>query len=126
FTEIAMGKQAAPDMCANRKEQLARAWFRGDGLRLDNPRYLRSVETFVAELMSSDLGTGDLTSAALGLSTERVGGKVIANAPGVAAGLDEYSWLMEQGGIPVKPLKKDGEWVGPGETLVEIEGERGD
>ena len=48
-----------------REEQIRRALFRGDNLVLENPRYLRAVQTFLDELLVSDAGAGDLTVQAL-------------------------------------------------------------
>jgi nicotinate-nucleotide pyrophosphorylase (carboxylating) len=77
-------------------------------------------------LLSSDVGRGDLTADALGLTAERATARVIAKAPGVAAGIAEFSWLLNQGGLRVHARKRDGERVERGESLLEIEGPRRD
>lgn len=109
-----------------REEQLHRALFRGDWLGLANPAYLRTVRVFLEELLSSDLGAGDLTAQALQLQERRASAVVMAKAPGVAAGLCEFAWLYGRGGIPVRVRKKDGDLVVSGDVLIEIEGRRGD
>lgn len=111
-------------MNADRNDRLRQALFRGDSLHLQNPRYRQAVDVLLGELLRCDIGAGDLTFDALGVAPTCVRGKVLANAPGVAAGLEEYSWLLERGRINVQALKKDGDWVERGDVLLEIEGER--
>ena len=115
---------------AARGAKLKRALFRGSDLHLENPEYMRSVRAILGELLTSDIGAGDLTAAALGLKQEHAPflskGRVLAKEPGVAAGLAEYGWLLGGAGIAVTPRKKDGDWMEAGETLLEIAGERGD
>jgi nicotinate-nucleotide pyrophosphorylase (carboxylating) len=110
---------------AAREAKLKRALFRGDKLRLDNPAYLGEVRTILETLCASDIGAGDLTIAALGLAREHSTGRVLAKEPGIAAGVDEYCWLMSRNGVQVNQKKKDGERVAHDETMVEIAGERG-
>jgi len=109
-----------------RAEQLKRALFRGDDLHVRNPEYLAVVATFLEELFLSDLGPGDLTVEALGLGRERASARVVAKEPGVAAGIEEFQWLLRRSEISVKPLKKDGDPIERDEVLVEIEGRRRD
>jgi nicotinate-nucleotide pyrophosphorylase (carboxylating) len=113
-------------MCQSRETQLRQALFRGDGLHLEDLEYLAAVRTFTSGLLSADVGRGDLTAEALGLTAERATARVIAKAPGVAAGIAEFSWLLNQGGLRVHARKRDGERVERGESLLEIEGPRRD
>ncbi len=92
------------------------------------------------ELLSSDVGSGDLTAKALGLRSSQtssqtssnrgaracVTAQVLAKTPGIAAGIAEFSWLLAQGGLCVHARKQDGAPIEHGETLLEIEGERAD
>jgi nicotinate-nucleotide pyrophosphorylase (carboxylating) len=113
------------EISMDRQAQLKRAFFRGDELRLGNPRYLAAVRAILDELADEDAGGGDLTVRALGLGGERASGRVLAKEPGVVAGIEEYCWLMECHGVAASPRKKDGDAVESGETVVEIAGERG-
>jgi len=116
-----------------REARLKRALFRGSELHLNNPQYLGAVRAILGELLRSDMGSGDLTAAALELKSERATGYVLAKEAGVAAGLDEYVWLLSgqlsmatKGGIEVTLRTKDGDQVAAGDTLAEIAGGRGD
>ena len=61
-----MTQQTTQMARAPRREQLRRAFFRGESLRLENPAYLNSVRTLLGELLSSDVGSGDLTVGCAG------------------------------------------------------------
>lgn len=108
-----------------REEQVRHSMFRGATLHLRNSEYQHAVEAFLNELLAEDTRPRDLTVAALGIESERANGRILAKQAGVAAGLAEYRWLLNRGGISVKPLKKDGERFDCGDILLEIEGERG-
>lgn len=99
--------------------------FRGASLHLRNPEYLQAVEVFLNELLLEDTRPRDLTVAALGIGSERATGRILAKQAGIAAGIDEYRWLVGRGGISVNALKNDGERFECGDTLLEIAGERG-
>jgi nicotinate-nucleotide pyrophosphorylase (carboxylating) len=111
-------------MGRTREEQLRLALFRGDGLCLGNPGYRAAVTGFLDGLLSADLGSGDVTVAALGLAEEVVRARIVAREPGIAAGIEEYAWLVRRGGIGVHVCRRDGERFAAGETLLEIEGTR--
>jgi nicotinate-nucleotide pyrophosphorylase (carboxylating) len=115
-------------MYPTREEQLRQAFFRGEDLRLSNPAYVEAVTGFLGGLLAADLASGDLTVAALGLAEEeaQARARILAREPGIAAGIEEYAWLLGRGGIRVQPCKRDGEPVAAGETLAEIEGSRRD
>jgi len=108
-----------------REEMVRQSMFRGAALHLQNPEYLQAVRVFLDELLSEDTRPRDLTVAALGIGRERAGGRILAKQAGIAAGVDEYCWLLGRGGISVRALKKDGEAFERGDTLLEVEGERG-
>jgi len=110
----------------SREEQLKRALFRGAGLHAGNPQYLAAVATLLDECLLSDIGAGDLTVKALGLAKGRARARVVAKEAGIAAGIEEFQWLLRLGGISVTPLKKDGDRMECDEALLEIEGQCGD
>ncbi len=112
-------------MADTRQQQLQKALFRGAGLTVANPLYFRAVRNFLKDLLTSDIGTGDLTVQALELRSDDAGAAVIAKGPGVAAGLCEFAWLYGRGSMSVRLLKKDGDSIERGDTLIEIHGRRG-
>lgn len=109
-----------------RNEQLRKAFFRGDELGMDQPRYRQAVRAFLDELLSSDIGEGDLTARALRLSNDRVTARVLAKQPGIAAGIDEFSWLLGREGIEPTTRMRDGDAIAEGNTLLEFSGGRDD
>jgi nicotinate-nucleotide pyrophosphorylase (carboxylating) len=108
-----------------REAQLRRALFRGQQLHMHDEHYRAAVAALIDPLLWSDAGCGDLTAEALGLSEGRASAQVLAKEAGVAAGIEEFAWLLTRGDIVVKALKEDGAEVGRGEVLAEIEGQRG-
>jgi nicotinate-nucleotide pyrophosphorylase (carboxylating) len=109
-----------------RQERLKRALFRGEGLHLGNPEYLRSARVLLGELLGSDVGLGDLTVAALKLTDEHAGAKILAKEAGVMAGVAEYCWLLMRDDLEVNVCKHDGEAIDAGDVVLEIEGRRSD
>jgi nicotinate-nucleotide pyrophosphorylase (carboxylating) len=105
---------------------LRKAFFRGDELGMDQPRYRQAARAFLDELLSSDIREGDLTARALRLSNDRVTARVLAKASGVAAGIEEFSWLLSREGIEATAHKRDGDVLGDGDTLLEFSGGRDD
>jgi nicotinate-nucleotide pyrophosphorylase (carboxylating) len=122
----ANAQSAAQVTRTSREERIRRALFHGEGLVLENPKYLRSVQAFLEELLASDAGDGDLTVQALGLGTGNARGAILAREKGIAAGISECSWLLMRGGLTVRQRKGDGEPVDAGEILMEAEGPRGE
>ena len=109
-----MTQQTTQTAHTPRREQLRRAFFRGESLCLENPAYLNSVRTLLGELLSSDIGSGDLTVAALGLVDEATTAKIFAKEPGVIAGVSELCWLLRRDGLEVAIHKQDGETIESG------------
>jgi nicotinate-nucleotide pyrophosphorylase (carboxylating) len=110
----------------SREAQLRRALFRGEQLHLGDDRYRAAAEALLDPLLRSDAGGGDLTAEALGLSEGRTSAQVLAKESGVAAGLEEFEWLLGRAHLSVKLLKEDGAAIERGDALAEIEGRRGD
>ena len=107
-----------------REPRLRRAFFRGSGLHLGNPEYLEFARALLNELLHSDVGSGDLTVAALQIADHHASAKILAKEPGVIAGVTEFCWLAERNDLEVKVLKEDGKTVAAGEAILEIEGRR--
>jgi nicotinate-nucleotide pyrophosphorylase (carboxylating) len=108
-----------------RQERLRRALFRGENLHLGNPEYLNFARTLLDELLGSDVGSGDLTVAALQLADQHASAKILAKEPGVIAGVAEFCWLMRND-LQVKVRKQDGQAIDAGDVVLEIEGRRSD
>src|ERR1700736_5233705 len=111
-------------MTATREQRLERALFRGSGLTLENPDYLRAVRTLTEALLHVDLTPRDLTVEALGVKSEPASAIIVAREDGVAAGLDEWSFMFRGWGVEVTLEMKDGDRFERGRTVLRAEGER--
>lgn len=109
-----------------RQERLRRALFRGERLHLGTHEYLQAAQTLLNELLQSDVGSGDLTVATLQLADQHASAKILAQEPGVIAGVAEFCWLLRRADLEVKVCKEDGETVAAGDVVLEIEGRRSD
>lgn len=88
-------------------------------------QYRAEVTALIDLLVRSDAGGGDLTAQALGLAEGQASAQVLAKEAGVAAGIEECTWLLARDGVAVKALKTDGAAIERGDVLAEIEGRRG-
>jgi nicotinate-nucleotide pyrophosphorylase (carboxylating) len=121
------GTKPAPRMTsAARQGQLRRAFFRGEDLQLTNPQYVKSVRGLLGELLSSDIGSGDLTVSALQINDQHGCAKILAKEPGVIAGVAEFRWLVTRDDLEVKVHKQDGERIEAGDIILEVQGRRND
>lgn len=120
-----MNAKAQLEARPTREAQIRRALFHGDGLVLENPKYLRAVQTLLDELLASDAGAGDLTVQALDLAAGPSSGRILAKEQGIAAGIAECCWFLTRAGLAVRQRKSDGEPVNADEIVLEIEGQRG-
>lgn len=121
-----MIQQTAQTASSLRQERLRRTFFRGDDLHLQNHEYLQFTRTILDELLDSDIGSGDLTVAALQLADDRANAKILAKEAGVIAGVAEFTWLLNRGDLEVNARKQDGQAIEAGEVILEIEGRRSD
>jgi nicotinate-nucleotide pyrophosphorylase (carboxylating) len=110
------------DFTTTREQQLEIALFRGGSLTLQNPAYLREVDTFLEEFVRVDLTPRDLTVAALEIRSTAVSAVVLAREAGVAAGLEECAHLFESHGVSARLEKKDGDVFAAGDALLHMEG----
>ncbi|OGX38294.1 MAG: nicotinate-nucleotide diphosphorylase (carboxylating) [Omnitrophica WOR_2 bacterium RIFCSPHIGHO2_02_FULL_68_15] len=88
--------------------------------RLDPKR----VMPLLLAALKEDIGTRDLTSAALIHPTLTVKAEIVAGQPGIVAGVPLVEWacgLLDRG-IRVKPMARDGDAVQPGKALLFLEG----
>ncbi len=87
--------------------------------------YRAAVAALIDPLLRSDAGCGDLTVEALGLTEGRAMAQVLAKEEGLAAGIEEFEWLLGRNDVLVKAVKRDGEPFERGDVLAEVEGGRG-
>jgi nicotinate-nucleotide pyrophosphorylase (carboxylating) len=110
----------------SREAQVQRAFFRTERLQISDEEYRSAVLALLEPLLRSDADHGDLTVSALGLAEGQASGLVIAKESGVAAGLQEWEWMLKRSNRLIHLLKKDGEQIERGDVLAEIKGRRGD
>src|SRR5580704_17882143 len=109
-------------MPVERQERVERALFRGGELTLDNPAYVRVLRRIMETLLETDLAPRDITVTALGIRERAACANVVTREPGVAAGLDEYAFIMRKHGLKVTLKKKDGDVFETGDILVRSDG----
>ena len=109
-------------MPEERQRRVQKALFRGAQLTLENPAYLRVLRSLLDALLVPDLAPRDLTVAALGIKSRAAAAHVLAREPGVAAGLEEYAYLLRQRGVKVTLKKEDGDVFQTGDVLLRAEG----
>ncbi len=110
-------------MNATRDQRIEQALFRGRSLGLDNPAYCHAVRTITESLIRTDLAPEDLTARALGMKDRFASAAILAREGGVAAGLEEFAFLMRAHEIEVAFEKQDGDVIKPGDTLLRAEGD---
>ncbi len=111
-------------MTATREQRVEEALFRGAGLTLENPDYRRAVCTLLQALLQEDLAGGDLTAQALDINIRGVPARIVAREAGVAAGLEEAGFFLQQHGIDVAFDRKDGDVLYPGDVLLHAHADR--
>ncbi len=107
-----------------RQALVRRAWFHGESLHMSNQLYRAAVAALLDPLLLADRGSGDLTFQALRLDSQPASAEVLAKEPGIAAGVEEFAWLLSRAGAAVNVLKPDGEEIAPGEALARVGGPR--
>ncbi len=112
------------DQAIPREQRIEQALFHGANLTLKNPDYAREVRTITDALLGVDLNPQDQTVAALEIKSKKVCASVLAREPGVAAGFEEFAFLLENRGIAVGFEKKNGETFQAGEMVLRLEGDQ--
>lgn len=113
------------DTGRKRRERVRAAFYRGEGLRLENPEYLAALGGLADELLRQDTALGDLTAAALAIEDRRCVVEIRAKEAGVAAGVSEAQWLYQRMGLSASPIASDGDRVFEGDILLRAEGAAG-
>ena len=83
----------------------------------------RIVEEKLKQILADDLGQGDVTAAAVIPANLTVTAEVIAKEEGVAAGIEEATFLMEYLGLKVRANVADGEKIKNKQVLIKISGD---
>jgi nicotinate-nucleotide pyrophosphorylase (carboxylating) len=83
----------------------------------------RILEEKLRQILSDDIGQGDVTAAAVIPANLTVKAEVIAKEPGVAAGIEEAAFLAEYLGLTVKAKVVDGEKIKNKQVLIQISGD---
>lgn len=83
----------------------------------------RIVEEKLRQILSDDIGQGDVTAAAVIPANLTVKVEVIAKETGVAAGIEEAAFLAEYLGLTVKAKVVDGEKIKNKQVLIQISGD---
>ena len=109
-------------MPEERQRRIERALFRGGNLTLENAAYRSVLRALLDALLTPDLAPRDLTVAALGIKSRAAAAHVLAREPGVAAGLEEYGYMLRQRGVKVTLQKEDGDVFQTGDVLLRAEG----
>jgi nicotinate-nucleotide pyrophosphorylase (carboxylating) len=83
----------------------------------------RLVEEKLKQILADDVGQGDVTAAAVIPANLTVKAEVIAKENGVAAGIQEATFLAEYLGLTVKAKAVDGEKIKNKQVLLQISGD---
>lgn len=83
----------------------------------------RIVEGKLREILSDDIGLGDITSAAIIPQNLTVKAQVIAKEEGIIAGIEEVIILVEYMGLKAEAKVADGERVKKNQTLIQVSGD---
>ena len=81
------------------------------------------MEEKLRQILSDDIGQGDVTTAAVIPANLTVKAEVIAKEQGVAAGIEEAVFLAEYLGLTVKGKVVDGEKIKNKQVLIQISGD---
>jgi len=81
------------------------------------------VEEKLRQMLAEDIGLGDVTTQAVIPTKLNVMAAVIAKEAGIAAGIEEATFLAEYLGLKVSGKVADGETIKHGQVLMEISGD---
>ena len=83
----------------------------------------RILEEKLRQILSDDIGQGDVTTAAVIPENLTVKAEVIAKQEGIAAGIEEATFLAEYLGLTVEAKVVDGEKIKNKQVLIQISGD---
>jgi len=81
------------------------------------------LEKKLLEMLSEDLGLGDITTASVIPSKVMVEAEIVSKDRGIVAGIEEVGILLESLGVKAEPLVTDGEKIRSKQVLMEISGD---
>jgi nicotinate-nucleotide pyrophosphorylase (carboxylating) len=106
-----------------RSQRTEQALFRGSSLTLASMAYRETVRTMLDVLLVTDTSPRDLTVAALRLPDKAAIGEIVTRESGVAAGLEEFAFLLRASQLKVSLVARDGASFAAGAVLARIEGD---
>lgn len=106
-----------------RAQRVERALFRGAALSMGNAAYRNAVRPLLDALLAADTSPRDLTVAALEFPHKQATADIVAREAGIAAGLEEFAFLLRASQVAVFFLAKDGVAFHAGEVLARLEGD---
>jgi nicotinate-nucleotide pyrophosphorylase (carboxylating) len=108
---------------SSRESRLKSALFHGGKLTLENPDYVRMLQALTEALQSADGEPCDLTCSALGIRRGHAQASILANEPGVMAGMAEGIYFYTYHGLKAESLTADGQAIQAGQELLRLEGQ---
>jgi nicotinate-nucleotide pyrophosphorylase (carboxylating) len=81
------------------------------------------LEKKLLEMLSEDLGLGDITTASVVPSEVMVEAEIVSKDRGIVAGIEEVGILLESLGVKAEPLVTDGEKIRSKQVLMRISGD---
>ncbi|MBW2976767.1 carboxylating nicotinate-nucleotide diphosphorylase [Candidatus Woesearchaeota archaeon] len=110
-------------MDEKRRQWVKEFFDRSSFLNFKNREYYDFFKNLANEKLKGDIGEGDITTLSLIDKRRNITAVVKAKQDGIAAGIEESSWLLE--GLEVKAYKKDGDEIKNGDIILEIHGNAG-
>jgi nicotinate-nucleotide pyrophosphorylase (carboxylating) len=83
----------------------------------------RIVEEKLKQILADDIGQGDVTAAAIIPANLTITAEVVAKEGGIAAGIEEATFLMEYLGVTVRAKVTDGKKIKNKQVLMQISGD---
>lgn len=93
-----------------------------DRLHLDTQHYRKQVDRYIIFAIKDDAGK-DSTSKKFFKRSQKITASVVANEPGVLAGMEELLWVCRKFSICVEKSKIDGSTFKTGSTLAMVSGD---
>ncbi len=81
------------------------------------------LEAKLLKMLAEDIGQGDVTTSLLIEASSRAQAQIIARQPGIVAGIEEATILLEGLGLRVKTSVTDGQEVKKNQVLLSISGD---
>lgn len=91
---------------------------------MEKPLDQNVIDNIITSALNEDIGSGDVTSLAMGLEM-KAEARIVSKQKGILAGVDVARRVFElyDGGLEVKTMKNDGESLQEGDVLLKIKGE---